>query len=110
MSEVCVAFTTLPHDQDATAVARELVGSGLAACVNILPSVTSVYTWKGVPQVDTEQQLIIKTTAEMVDGLWEAIRAKHTYENPEFIVVPVIGGSEEYLDWIEESVGPRKES
>lgn len=110
MSEVVVAFTTLPKDQDATAVARELVGSGLAACVNILPSVTSVYTWKGVPQVDTEQQLIIKTTAEMVDGLWDAIRSKHTYENPEFVVVPVIGGSEDYLDWIEESVGPKKES
>jgi periplasmic divalent cation tolerance protein len=46
----------------------------------------------------------------MVDALWEALRARHTYDTPEFIVIPVVGGSEEYLDWVNESVGPRKES
>jgi periplasmic divalent cation tolerance protein len=110
MNEIVVALTTLPANVDATPIAKELVGSGLAACVNILPAVTSVYTWKGVPQVDAEQQLIIKTTASMVDALWDALRAKHTYDTPEFIVIPVVGGSEEYLDWVNESVGPRKES
>jgi periplasmic divalent cation tolerance protein len=110
MSEAVIAMTTLPADLDAVSIARELVGSGLAACVNIVPGVSSVFTWKGVPQVDQEQQLIIKTTTDRVDGLWEALRAKHPYDNPEFIVVPVVGGSEEYLDWVEESVAPRKES
>ena len=62
MSEAVIAMTTLPADLDATPIAKELVGSGLAACVNIVPGVSSVYTWKGVPQVDREQQLIIKTT------------------------------------------------
>jgi periplasmic divalent cation tolerance protein len=109
-NEVVLALTTLPADLDAIPIAKELVGSGLAACVNIVPAVSSVYTWKGVPQVETEQQLLIKTTAERVDALWEAIRARHPYDNPEFIVVPVVGGSEEYLDWVEESVVPRKES
>jgi periplasmic divalent cation tolerance protein len=110
MSEPVVALTTLPADFDATPLAQELVGSGLAACVNIVPGVTSVYTWKGVPQVDREQQLIIKTTAEMADRLWHAMKARHPYEVPEFIVIPVVDGSEDYVAWIEESVGPRKES
>ena len=110
MSEVVVALTTLPADSDATKLAQELVGSGLAACVNILPGVLSVYTWKGVPQVDHEQQLIIKTTSDMVDALYDAIKVRHAYETPEFVVVPVVDGSEAYLDWVEDSVGPRKES
>jgi periplasmic divalent cation tolerance protein len=110
MSDVVVALTTVPADLDATALAQELVGGGLAACVNILPGVVSVYTWKGVPQVDREQQLIIKTTSEMVDALWEALKARHPYETPEFLVVPVVDGSEDYLDWVDENVGPRKES
>ena len=110
MSDVVIAMTTLPADLDAMPIAKELVGAGLAACVNIVPAVSSVYTWKGVPQVETEQQLLIKTTADRVDALWETLRRRHPYENPEFIVVPVAGGSEEYLDWVQESVEPRKES
>jgi periplasmic divalent cation tolerance protein len=110
MSEIVVALTTLPADFDATPLAQELVGSGFAACVNIVPGVTSVYTWKGVPQVDREQQLIIKTTADMTDDLWAALKARHPYDVPEFLVIPVAGGSEDYAGWIAESVGPRKES
>jgi periplasmic divalent cation tolerance protein len=110
MGEIVVVLTTLPADVDATALAKELVGSGLAACVNIVPGVTSVYTWKGVPQVDAEQQLVIKTTPSQVDALWIAIKSSHRYDTPEFIVMPIVGGSEEYVDWVAESVGPRKES
>ncbi len=110
MSEFVLAFTTLPGDFDATPLASDLVGAGLAACVNILPPMTSVYTWKGVPQVDREQQLFIKTTADRVDALWEVLRARHPYEVPEFIVLPVVGGSDEYTRWVSESVGPRRES
>ena len=64
MSEIVLALTTLPADFDATKLAHELVGSGLAACVNILPAVKSVYTWDGLPQTDQEQQLFIKTTTD----------------------------------------------
>ncbi len=110
MSEPVIALTTLPADFDATPFAQELVGSGLAACVNILPGVTSVYTWKGVPQVDREQQLIIKTTAHMTGALWEAIKARHPYDVPEFVVLPVVDGSEDYLAWMGDNVGPKKES
>lgn len=110
MSEFVMALTTLPGDYEAVPLAQELVGSGLAACVNILPGLRSVYTWQGVPQVDQEQQLIIKTTSEHADALWELLRERHPYEVPEFLVLPVIDGSEDYLRWVERSVGPSKES
>lgn len=110
MSDVVLALTTLPADFDAATVAQEIVGAGLAACVTIVPAVRSVYTWNGVPQVDHEQQLLIKTTSDLVDALWEALRARHPYDTPEFLVVPVIDGSEQYLRWIDDSVGPHGES
>ena len=105
-----MALSTLPGDFDSTSLAQDLVGSGLAACVNIQPGVRSVYTWNGVPQVDQEQQLLIKTTGDHVDALWELLQARHPYEVPEFLVIPVIDGSEDYLRWVERSVGPKDES
>ena len=110
MSEAVVALTTVPGDFDATSLAKDLVGSGLAACVTVLPAVTSIYTWEGVPQVDSEQQLVIKTTRHATDALFELIRARHPYDVPEFIVLPIIDGSEDYLSWVEQSVGPSRES
>jgi periplasmic divalent cation tolerance protein len=110
MSDYVLALTTLPKDFDASQLAQEIVASGLAACVNILPAIRSIYTWKGVPQVDEEQQLLIKTTAEQVDSLWDLLNDRHPYDVPEFLVVPVIDGSEEYLKWLGQNVGPRAES
>jgi periplasmic divalent cation tolerance protein len=69
-----------------------------------------VYTWEGVPQLDQEQQLLIKTTTDLVDALWEALQERHPYDVPEFLVIPVVDGSEDYLRWVERSVGPRRES
>jgi len=110
MSDFVLALTTLPADFDTSTLAQDLVGSGLAACVTILPGIRSVYTWKGVPQIDQEQQLFIKTTTSQVDPLWDLLSDRHPYDVPEFIVVPVIDGSEEYLKWIDTSVGPKGES
>lgn len=110
MSDFVVALTTLPADFDATTLAQELVGTGLAACVTIVPGIRSVYTWKGLPQVDHEQQLLIKTTAGQVDALWDALSDKHPYDVPEFVIVPIVDGSEAYLQWVDENVGPRAES
>ena len=110
MSEFVLAMTTLPGDFDATSLAQDLVGSGLAACVNIIPGIRSVYTWDGVPQVDQEQQLLIKTTTDQVDALWDTLKPRHPYDVPEFIVVPVVDGSQDYLRWVERSIGPKSES
>jgi periplasmic divalent cation tolerance protein len=110
MSDFVLALTTLPADFDASSLAQELVGSGLAACVTILPGIRSVYIWKGVSQIDQEQQLLIKTTTSQVDPLWDVLSDRHPYDVPEFLVVPVIDGSTDYLKWLESSVGPRRES
>jgi periplasmic divalent cation tolerance protein len=110
MSDFVLALTTLPADFDASSLAQDLVGSGVAACVTILPGIRSVYTWKGVPQIDHEQQLLIKTTIGQVDPLWDMLSDRHPYDVPEFLVVPVIDGSTDYLKWLESSVGPKRES
>ncbi|MEZ5316565.1 MAG: divalent-cation tolerance protein CutA [Vicinamibacterales bacterium] len=110
MSEVVVALTTVPAGFDVTSLAQDLVGSGVAACVTVFPSVRSVYTWEGVPQTDEEQQLLVKTTSDQVDGLWEMLRERHPYEVPEFLILPVIGGNDEYVRWIERTTGPKAES
>ena len=110
MTDHVLALTTLPGDFDATALAQDLVGIGLAACVTIIPGARSVYTWKGAPQIDSEQQLLIKTTADLVDPLFDVLQDRHPYEVPEFLVLPVIDGSPDYLRWIDRSVGPKAES
>lgn len=110
MSELVVALTTVPGSFDSPALAQELVKSGLAACVTIVPGVTSIYMWDGAPEVASEQQLVMKTRADATDALFELIRARHPYDVPEFIILPIIDGSEEYLRWIEKSVGPGRES
>jgi periplasmic divalent cation tolerance protein len=110
MSEFVMALTTFPGDYDTTSLAKDLVGAGLAACVSISPSIRSVYTWEGVPQVDQEQQLFIKTTTDQIDALWDVLKSRHPYDVPEFLVLPVVDGSEDYLRWVERSIGPRAES
>jgi periplasmic divalent cation tolerance protein len=98
-----IVLTTLGADADAAALAQTLVGERLAACVNVLPAVTSVYRWQGRVEQDREQQLIIKTVRTQVPALEQRLRQLHPYEVPEFLVLPVSGGSEAYLRWVGES-------
>jgi periplasmic divalent cation tolerance protein len=100
MTEIVVALTTVPADFDAPALARALVDSRVAACVNILPAVRSIYRWQGAIEEADEQQLVIKTTREGVEALWKTLKEHHPYDVPEFIVLPVVEGSPEYLDWV----------
>ena len=100
-----IAFTTFPADGDATSLAQRLIDERLAACVNILPAMQSIYRWEGNVEQASEHQLIIKTTAARVDDLKKRIVALHPYDVPEVLVVPVSSGSEEYLLWIHDSVG-----
>jgi periplasmic divalent cation tolerance protein len=101
MNEFVVALTTVPASFDATALAKALVDRRLAACVNVLPGVTSVYRWEGAVQTDTEQQLVIKTTADKVQALDDAIKALSPYDVPEFIVLPIVAGNPDYLNWLD---------
>jgi periplasmic divalent cation tolerance protein len=102
-----VVLTTLPAEADAAAFAHELVEARVAACVNLLPPMESVYRWEGAVQRDPERQLVIKTSRDRVGDLWERLRERHPYDVPEFIVLPIVDGSEAYLGWIRESTRPR---
>ena len=99
-----IVLTTIGADADATTIARALVDERLAACVNVLPAMMSVYRWKGTVERDREQQIVIKTTAERVAALEARLRQLHPYELPEFLVLPASGGSTAYLEWVRASV------
>lgn len=101
--EYVIVLTTLPTDADGAAFGRTLVGERLAACVNLLPPMSSVYRWEGQVEQDTERQVIVKTSRERVPALWDRIRELHPYEVPEFIVLPITDGSDAYLRWLGES-------
>ena len=100
MSEFVIVLTTFPADGDAEALARTLVTERLAACVNILPPMLSIYTWTGALENSSERQLLIKTTAARVTALKDRLKALHPYEVPEFLVIPITEGSHDYLAWL----------
>jgi periplasmic divalent cation tolerance protein len=97
-----LVLTTLGADADAAGLARTLVDDRLAACVNVLPAMTSIYRWKGSVEQDREQQLVIKTTAERVPALEARLRHLHPYELPEFVVLNA-AASAAYAEWVTES-------
>jgi periplasmic divalent cation tolerance protein len=101
--DAVIVLTTLAADADAAALARTLVDERLAACVNVLPPMTSIYRWRGAIEQEREQQLVIKTTAPRLEALEARVRALHPYEVPEFLVIDVAGGSDAYLSWLDES-------
>ena len=99
-----IVLTTLAADADAGTLARTLVAERLAACVNVLPVMASVYRWQGQVEEAREQQLVIKTTADRVPALAARLGELHPYELPEFLVLSAAEGSDAYLRWIRESV------
>ena len=102
-ADYVIALTTLPADADAGEFGRTLVDERLAACVNLLPVMESIYRWEGKIEFEAERQLIIKTTSEKVSDLWDRVRELHPYEVPEFVVIPIVDGNEAYLKWIRDS-------
>jgi periplasmic divalent cation tolerance protein len=105
-SQVSVVLTTIAARENARALARTLVDERLAACVNILPQMTSVYRWKDAIEEEPEHQVVIKTASDRLPALEARLRQLHPYELPEFLVLSVAGGAETYLTWVTESAGP----
>ncbi len=104
MTDAVLVLTTLGGQADAPAFARVLVDARLAACVSLLPPMTSIYRWKeGVEQAQ-EQPVVIKTTRARLDALRAWMAVNHPYEVPEFLVLPVAEGGDAYLAWLRESV------
>ena len=102
-TDYVIVMTTLPADADVAPFAHALVEARLAACVNVLPGMDSVYRWEGKVEHDRERQLIIKTSRGCLVPLWERVRELHSYEVPEFIVLPIVDGNDAYLRWVGES-------
>lgn len=102
-TDYVLVLTTLPADADAATFAHTLVETRLAACVNLLPGMESVYRWEGRVEQERERQLVIKTARSRVVALWERVRELHPYEVPEFIVLPIVDGNDAYLRWVGES-------
>lgn len=98
-----IVLTTVGSEFDVKALARELVEQRLAACVNIVPGLTSIYRWQSRVDEDDEQLLIIKTVDDNIHELREALFARHPYEVPEFVVLPIASMSEAYGAWLLES-------
>ena len=97
--QVAIVLTTFAVGQ-AMAVARTLVEERLAACVNVLPAMASVYRWQGEVQQEAEEQVVIKTTTDRVAAVEQRVRELHPYELPEFLVITADAGSEAYLRWV----------
>jgi periplasmic divalent cation tolerance protein len=104
MSDAIIVFTTTPNEDEARSLAGLIVERRLAACVQVLPRMTSVYVWDGAVQTEAEHLLLIKTLQEKFDELAEFIRSNHTYTVPEIVAVRAEGVSESYFKWINETV------
>ena len=95
-----VVWTTIGSASDGQTLASILVNERLAACVNVLAEMESVYRWKGGVESERERQVVIKTTRDRLEALRKRIHELHPYELPEFVVIDIDGGSDAYLDWV----------
>jgi len=99
-----VVFVTTSSEEEASEIARYLVEKGLAACVNIVKDVSSIYVWKGKVEESREYLLVIKSRIDYFEKLINAIKEKHSYEVPEIIALPIIAGNKEYIEWLNNSL------
>ncbi|OFW36423.1 MAG: hypothetical protein A3J29_12735 [Acidobacteria bacterium RIFCSPLOWO2_12_FULL_67_14b] len=102
-TDFIIVLTTFPIDGDADRLATALVDERLAACVNVLPPMRSIYAWKGATEQADERQLVIKTSRHRMRALETRLRELHPYDVPEFLVLSVLEGSRDYLFWVAES-------
>jgi periplasmic divalent cation tolerance protein len=104
LSEPLVVLMTAGSQEEAERIAQTLVAEMLAACVNIVPGVTSFYHWEGKVQRDQEWLLVAKSRRDVLARLVERVQALHSYDVPEIIALPLAGGSEPYLHWLDSVV------
>ena len=99
-SDVAVVYVTAPSTDVAQQIATHLVTDRLAACVNIVPGITSVYRWQGKVETEPEVLMLVKARRSELPALTAAIKATHPFDHPEVVAVPSVGGSEGYLQWV----------
>jgi periplasmic divalent cation tolerance protein len=103
-SELIVVLMTAANVEEATRLADMLVGSKLSACVQILSGMESVYRWKGNVERASEVLLVAKTLRAKFTQLERAVRSVHSYETPEVVAIPIVEGSNDYLEWLSQNV------
>jgi periplasmic divalent cation tolerance protein len=99
-----VVLITTPTDKGLE-LANHIVKNKLGACVNVVPEVNSIYWWKGNIERDRESLLVIKTSVQKLEELIKEVKKVHPYTVPEIIALPILGGNEDYLRWIDDSLG-----
>ncbi|HXP08154.1 MAG TPA: divalent-cation tolerance protein CutA [Acidobacteriaceae bacterium] len=104
MADFQIVLSTCGDRETAERIAHRLVEQRLAACVNILPGVQSVYRWQGRVESASELLMLIKTKASLIQEVQWTIASLHSYDVPEFLVLPIFGGSEAYMAWLETSL------
>ena len=104
MTNAIVVLCTYASQDEALKIAGALVEQRLAACVNVLPAVQSVYRWQGAIEISDEVLIIVKTTQERFPALRDRISELHSYQTPEIVALSVTDGSEKYLSWVREQV------
>jgi len=100
MEECLIVFSTVGSEEEGVKIAENLVEAKMAACVNIVPRLRSIYRWKGEVCDNPEVLLIIKTRKDLFEKAKERIMKLHSYEVPEVIAIPIVSGSESYLNWL----------
>lgn len=108
--DAIIVFMTAANGEEATRLADMLVGAHLAACVQILPEIESVYRWQGKIERSAEVLLLAKTTRGKFNDLEREVRALHSYDTPEIVAVPILNGSAPYLEWLIQATDPRSSS
>ncbi len=104
-TEFALVYTTTPDLGVAEAIGSQLVEEGLAACVNVIPGMRSIYSWEGQVQRDEEVVALVKTRAEIAAKVIARIEELHPYDVPAAFVIPTAGGSSEFLKWVGEQTG-----
>jgi periplasmic divalent cation tolerance protein len=103
--DTIVVYITSPNEDEATKIAKAIVIERLAGCVNIVKGIRSIYSWQGKIEDDAEVLMIIKTQRHLFESLKNRVKELHSYTVPEIIALPIIEGSEDYLNWLKEVTG-----
>ncbi len=105
MTNCIVVLITAPKEEEAVQIAKNLIDERLAACVNIVKNIRSLYRWKGAVEDEGEVLMIVKTQETLFENLKNRVRQLHSYSVPEIIALPMIHGFEDYVQWIREETG-----
>lgn len=100
-----IVFITASGEDEAAKISRALVEAGLAGCVNIIKNIRSIYSWEGKIEDEAEVLMIAKTQKHLFDSLMKKVKALHSYKVPEIIAMPIVDGSEDYLEWLRQATG-----